>query len=169
MLCAAVWYYNIRCVLREKVFFFRKIGGNFFAARPRRAQPEGAVLWKEKGDRIMDLKELYDQIGGNYQETISRLPSEPMVKKFVLKYPADPTYAQLQAAIAQKDWETAFRAAHTLKGVAQNLGFDRLYTAVFALTEQLRGGKPMQNEQDWLAVQQAQKTVLDGIAQFGQQ
>ena len=67
----------------------------------------------------MDLKELYDQIGGNYQETISRLPSEPMVKKFVLKYPADPTYAQLQAAIAQKDWETAFRAAHTLKGVAQ--------------------------------------------------
>lgn len=117
----------------------------------------------------MDLQELYDQIGGNYQETISRLPSEPMVKKFVLKYPADPTYAQLQAAIAQKDWETAFRAAHTLKGVAQNLGFDRLYTAVFALTEQLRGGKPMQNEQDWLAVQQAQKTVLDGIAQFGQQ
>lgn len=126
-------------------------------------------MWKEKGDRIMDLKELYDQIGGNYQETISRLPSEPMVKKFVLKYPADPTYAQLQAAIAQKDWETAFRAAHTLKGVAQNLGLDRLYTAVFALTEQLRGGKPMQNEQDWLAVQQAQKTVLDGIAQFGQQ
>ena len=117
----------------------------------------------------MDLKELYDQIGGNYQETISRLPSEPMVKKFVLKYPTDPTYAQLQAAIAQKDWETAFRAAHTLKGVAQNLGFDRLYTAVFALTEQLRGGKPMQNEQDWLAVQQAQKTVLEGIAQFGQQ
>ena len=124
---------------------------------------------KKKGDRIMDLKELYDQIGGNYQETISRLPSEPMVKKFVLKYPADPTYAQLQAAIAQKDWETAFRAAHTLKGVAQNLGLDRLYTAVFALTEQLRGGKPLQNEQDWLAVQQAQKTVLDGIAQFGQQ
>ena len=151
------------------MFFFRKIGGNFFAAQPRRAQPEGAVLWKEKGDRIMDLKELYDQIGGNYQETISRLPSEPMVKKFVLKYPADPTYAQLQAAIAQKDWETAFRAAHTLKGVAQNLGFARLSTAVFALPEQLRGGKPMQNEQDWLAVQQAQKTVLDGIAQFGQQ
>ena len=168
-MCAAVWYYNIKCVLREKVFFFVRSAAIFFAALPRRAQPEGAVLWKEKEDRIMDLKELYDQIGGNYQETISRLPSEPMVKKFVLKYPADPTYAQLQAAIAQKDWETAFRAAHTLKGVAQNLGFDRLYTAVFALTEQLRGGKPMQNEQDWLAVQQAQKTVREGIAQFGQQ
>ena len=95
MLCAAVWYYNIRCVLREKVFFFVRSAAIFFAALPRRAQPEGAVLWKEKGDRIMDLKELYDQIGGNYQETISRLPSEPMVKKFVLKYPADPTYAQL--------------------------------------------------------------------------
>lgn len=60
MLCAAVWYYNIRCVLREKVFFFVRSAAIFFAALPRRAQPEGAVLWKEKGDRIMDLKELYD-------------------------------------------------------------------------------------------------------------
>ena len=88
----------------------------------------------------MDLKELYDQIGGNYQETISRLPSEPMVKKFVLKYPADPTYAQLQAAIAQKDWETAFRAAHTLKGLAANLGLVQLWQAASALTEALRVG-----------------------------
>ena len=117
----------------------------------------------------MTLQEFYPMVGGDYAATLGRLPSEALVKKFLLKYPADPSYAQLEAALAAQDWETAFRAAHTLKGVAQNLGFDRLYTAVFALTEQLRGGKPMQNEQDWLAVQQAQKTVLDGIAQFGQQ
>lgn len=117
----------------------------------------------------MTLQEFYARIGGNYEATLRRLPSEALVRKFVLKYPGDPSFNQLKDALAAQDWETAFRAAHTLKGVAQNLGFDRLYTAVFALTEQLRGGKPMQNEQDWLAVQQAQKTVLDGIAQFGQQ
>lgn len=117
----------------------------------------------------MELKELYETIGGNYQETISRLPGESMIKKFVLKYTQDPTYAQLEKALEEKDWETAFRAAHTLKGVAQNLGFDALYQAAFALTEQLRGAKPMQNEADWKAVQQAQKRILDSVQKFAEQ
>ena len=114
----------------------------------------------------MDLKELYDQIGGNYQETISRLPSEPMVKKFVLKYPADPTYAQLQAAIAQKDWETAFRAAHTLKGVAQNLGMDHLYEVSSALCEALRGPKPLTDPALWPPVVEANDQVLAAIQEL---
>lgn len=117
----------------------------------------------------MNLKELYEQIGGNYQETISRLPSETMVKKFVIKYAADPTFGELKKALEEKDWETAFRAAHTLKGVAQNLGFEKMYRAVFALTEQLRGGKPLQNEADWEAVQQAQKAIEDGVRAFAAQ
>lgn len=117
----------------------------------------------------MNLKELYDAIGGNYQETISRLPSEGMIQKFVLKYEKDPTYAELEKALAEKDWETAFRAAHTLKGVAQNLGFESLYKPVFSLTEQLRGAKPLQDEADWKAVQSAQKTVVEGIQKFAQQ
>ena len=117
----------------------------------------------------MTIEQCYQEMGGNYTEVCGRLPSQRLVEKFVRKFLDDRSYAELTAAMAAGDHDAAFRAAHTLKGVAQNLGFDRLYTAVFALTEQLRGGKPMQNEQDWLAVQQAQKTVLDGIAQFGQQ
>lgn len=117
----------------------------------------------------MTLKELYEQIGGNYQETLSRLPSETMVKKFVLKYAADPTFSELKKALEEKDWETAFRAAHTLKGVAQNLGFEKMYKAVFALTEQLRGGNPLQDEADWEAVQQAQKAIEDGVQAFAAQ
>ena len=52
-------------------------------------------------------------------------------------------HAQLTEAVNAQDWETAFRASHTLKGVAQNLGFDGLYRAAFALTEEMRGGKPL--------------------------
>lgn len=43
----------------------------------------------------MTLQEFYDRIGGDYKATISRLPSEALIKKFVLKYPGDP---QLQPA-----------------------------------------------------------------------
>ena len=34
---------------------------------------------------------------------------------------------KLEAAMAAGDAEGAFMAAHTLKGVSQNLGFDNLY------------------------------------------
>ena len=36
--------------------------------------------------------------------------------------------------------ELAFRAAHTLKGVCMNLGFDHLYNPSFEITESLRTG-----------------------------
>ena len=117
----------------------------------------------------MNLEKLYQEMGGDMADAVRRLGSASAVERFLRMFAGDDTFAMLQAAMSAGDGQRAFRAAHTLKGVAQNLGFDRLYTAVFALTEQLRGGKPMQNEQDWLAVQQAQKTVLEGIAQFGQQ
>ena len=81
----------------------------------------------------MTLQEFYDRIGGDYKATISRLPSEALIKKFVLKYPGDPSFNQLKDALAAQDWELAFRASHTLKGVAQNLGMDRLYKTAAAL------------------------------------
>ena len=48
----------------------------------------------------MTLQEFYDRIGGDYKATISRLPSEALIKKFVLKYPGDPSFNQLKDALA---------------------------------------------------------------------
>ena len=87
----------------------------------------------------MTLQEFYDRIGGDYKATISRLPSEALIKKFVLKYPGDPSFNQLKDALAAQDWELAFRASHTLKGVAQNLGMDRLYKTAATLCDAVRG------------------------------
>lgn len=55
----------------------------------------------------MTLQEFYDRIGGDYKATISRLPSEALIKKFVLKYPGDPSFNQLKDALAAQDWELA--------------------------------------------------------------
>ena len=97
----------------------------------------------------MTLQEFYDRIGGDYKATISRLPSEALIKKFVLKYPGDPSFNQLKDALAAQDWELAFRASHTLKGVAQNLGMDRLYKTSATLCDAVRGPKPLEDASLW--------------------
>lgn len=114
----------------------------------------------------MTLQEFYAQIGGSYADTVRRLCSESFVLHFVKKYPANPSFDELCEAVDRSDWESAFRAAHTLKGVAQNLGFDGLYRAAFALTEEMRGGAPLKNAALYDAVTKQQQIVLDAVRQL---
>lgn len=60
------------------------------------------------------------------------------MKKFSAKFLEDNNYAVLCSAIEQNNREEAFRAAHTLKGISINLGYERLYQAAAELTEALR-------------------------------
>ena len=86
----------------------------------------------------MTIQECYEAIGGNYEEVLGRLQSEALIRKFTLKFLEDPSYLQLKLALENKNYEDAFRSAHTLKGVCQNLSFDRLYEVSNELTELLR-------------------------------
>ena len=88
----------------------------------------------------MTTEQFYEKIGGDYADTVSRLMTEERVLRFVRKFPADDSFSTLKDALARKSQEEAFRAAHTLKGVAQNLGFCALYEKASAVTEVLRGG-----------------------------
>ena len=88
----------------------------------------------------MTLQECYAAMGGDYEEVMGRLRSERMVQKFVLKFLADGSYDLLLTSAAAENWQEAFRAAHTIKGVAQNLSFTALYQSASALSEALRGG-----------------------------
>ena len=86
----------------------------------------------------MSLKECYDKMGADYEDVLSRLRSEVLVRKFALKFLDDDSYANLKAAMESGNAPEAFRGAHTLKGVAQNLGFGPLYKAAAEVTESLR-------------------------------
>ena len=88
-------------------------------------------------DRKM-IKDLYEAIGGSYETALGRLMKDSLVEKFVMKFPNDPTFGELEQSLAAKDWDTAFRAAHTLKGVAMNLAFVKLAATATALTDTLR-------------------------------
>ena len=88
----------------------------------------------------MTLNDCYAAMGGDYADAIARLCSERLVQKYVLKFLEDKSHDLLCASLEAGDVQEAFRAAHTLKGMCQNLSFTSLADSASAMTEALRGG-----------------------------
>ncbi len=86
----------------------------------------------------MNIKEFYDFIGENYNEVLGRLRVESRIIKYVTKFPADESFKLLRRALIDKNYQEAFRAAHTMKGICLNLGFMKLYNISSDITEKLR-------------------------------
>ena len=86
----------------------------------------------------MTIVECYQQLGGNLENVKTRLPSDSLIKRFIIKFLDDSSYSELCDALQKGQRDEAFRAAHTLKGVCANLGFDQLENSTSALTELLR-------------------------------
>ena len=93
--------------------------------------------------------------------------NENMVRKFVLKFPQDNNMALFEESWAKKDYETAFRAMHTLKGVAVNLGFTALYNVSSALTEKLRSHEYDNLDGLITDVKKQYDIVIEAIAALG--
>lgn len=49
----------------------------------------------------MSLKECYDKMGADYEDVLSRLRSEVLVRKFALKFLDDDSYANLKAVLSK--------------------------------------------------------------------
>ena len=97
----------------------------------------------------MTLQEFYARVGGDYNATLSRLPSEALVKKFILKYPGDPSFAQLEGRAGRPGLGAGFpRQPHTERR-GPELRMDRLYKAAAALCDAVRGPKPLEDESLW--------------------
>ena len=88
----------------------------------------------------MTLRECYTKLNGDFDGTLGRLCSERLVEKFALKFLADDSFPLLEESMTVGNYNDAFRAAHTLKGVSVNLGFTELYKVSDEMTEALRGG-----------------------------
>ena len=57
----------------------------------------------------------------------------------------------------------AFRAAHTLKGVCQNLGFSNLYAPAVTLTETLRAGQLEGTAEQFAEVEKQYRITMAAI------
>lgn len=89
----------------------------------------------------MTLQECYTAMGGDCNDAMGRLHSERLLQKFVLKFLDDGNFKLLCQSMSDGRQEEAFRAAHTIKGMCQNLSFRALGKSSGRLTEALRAGE----------------------------
>ena len=116
----------------------------------------------------MDIHECYNKFQGDYNDASSRMMNDALIERFMLKFPGDTTMDLLNKAVDEGDTPAAFRAAHTLKGIAGNLSFTRLCRAASALTEQLRDkDNTVKPDPALIAeVKDAYWLVIDTIAEY---
>ena len=82
----------------------------------------------------MKLEELEQAVPMDVRGTLSRFGgSRALVVRFLRKFPQDGAYSALAAEVE--------RSAHTLKGVAANLGLERVRTGSDALVQTVRRGE----------------------------
>ncbi|MBR2132450.1 MAG: Hpt domain-containing protein [Oscillospiraceae bacterium] len=114
----------------------------------------------------LTLQEFYTAVGGDYQDALGRMMGESMLRKFVLKFPNDPSFTALTQAIETGSREDAFRAAHTIKGLCLNLGFGKLLHSSQTLTEALRSEFPNNTAELFASVKEDYHLTVDAIAQL---
>ena len=90
----------------------------------------------------MTLREFYESMGVDFDELLVLLRKEDRIKRYLALAAEDPAFEGLDAAMSQGDYEAAFRAAHSIKGVSTNLVLDPLTPLVSELVECLRSGSP---------------------------
>ena len=117
----------------------------------------------------MTLESCYAAMGADYQDVLSRLRSERLVQRFVLKFLDDKSFELLQSSLAQGNTEEAFRAAHTIKGMCQNLSFTQLECSSTALTEDLRAGGSDRVEGLFAQVQADYARTVEAITAYRDQ
>jgi len=114
----------------------------------------------------MTVEEFYTEIGGNYNEIMSRLRTEERVAKFAKMFTKDESYNTLVRTMQEGNIDEAFRAAHTMKGVCQNMSFTTLFQSSYELTEALRA-KNMDKANELLTrVTEDYQRVMDGISKY---
>lgn len=88
------------------------------------------------------FKAIFDAYGADYKDTMERfMGNEKMYLKFLAMFFQDPNLGLLEEELKENNLTGAFHAAHTLKGVAGNMGLTPFYNAVCAIVEPLRKGE----------------------------
>ena len=85
----------------------------------------------------MTVRDCYDLIG-DYDRVYACFHDDAKIAKFLKMFLDDENYKKLTEALPADDVDAAFMAAHTLKGVCQNLALDDLYDVDVQITEALR-------------------------------
>ena len=122
----------------------------------------------------MTLKELYQTIGGDYDQALRVLRVEKLVDKHIRKLTHNGVVEQLLEAGQTMDPTRLFETAHAAKGVCGNRGLKKLSDMASEIAEEYRPGnsRGMTDDQvrqrlDRLAGQY--RLTAEGIRQYEEQ
>lgn len=111
-----------------------------------------------------------EENGVEVENTISRfMGNETMYLKFLGKFLNDQNYINIGKNIESENYEEAYKCAHTLKGVAANLGLKPVQSTVSQLVEELRGKKNEEVnaervKEEWQKVKKAYEQIFEVIS-----
>lgn len=115
----------------------------------------------------MDFLAAMESVGVDSRTVLRRFSGMEMLwKKFVFRFPEDPTYSSLEQAVLKQEDEEIERQAHALKGVAANLGFDQLSqhaNQIVQLVRQRPEGYRDMIKQEWEQLKAVYQKVLEAI------
>lgn len=87
----------------------------------------------------MLTKEKLSELGVNTKEGLERcLNNEDFYFRLITKAINDDSFIKLKKELENKNYDEAFKIAHSLKGVLGNLSITPMYKIVYELTELLR-------------------------------
>ena len=119
----------------------------------------------------MTLKELYESIGGSYEQATNVLRIEKLIDKHIKKFPKGGVAEALIEAGESMDPVRLFETSHALKGVCSNLGLVTLSELASEISEEFRPGKTRKYSDEEVKdiikrIEELYKKTADGIRSY---
>lgn len=111
-----------------------------------------------------DLSAKLSAYGIDLADAMKRMDDdEALYKRLAFKYLNNTNYVDLVAAMEVKDYDDAYHAAHTLKGVSGNLSLAKLYQVASAASDALKQGEYQAAEQMMPDLKAAHEKAVEGL------
>lgn len=119
----------------------------------------------------MTIEELYELIGGNYEQAMRVMRKDKLVDRYIRKLADSDLPSQLVAAGEQMDETQLYEVAHALKGLYANLGLDDIAALASEVTEEFRPGNSRTCFDDDVkakiaAISERHDSVIAGVKQY---
>ena len=88
----------------------------------------------------MTLQELYQAMGGDYNQALRILRVEKLIDKHIRKLPNNKIFPAFAEAGKSMDSVALFENAHAIKGVCSNLGLVQMAEIASDISEEFRPG-----------------------------
>lgn len=108
----------------------------------------------------MTFREIYDEIGGDYDDFLNRIGREDRIEKWVRRFAENEHYDEMFKAYEAKDYTGVFEASHNLKGMAANISFNDIRDSISDICEAVRHGNPTVDMEPLMETVKAQREKL---------